>query len=187
MDSAEHFYAKDRNAWLNWLDKNHESQKSVWIINDKTKDQNISYDDLVEVALCFGWVDSRYVKIDESTSKTYVSKRKSISPWSKSNKVRVKSLIEQKLMRPSGFEMIKIAKSNGSWDMFSLSDKLIVPEEMKTLFKENKKAEDNFNSFSPSSRRLILEWIYSARQEETKLRRIKKTIELAEQGIKANQ
>ena len=186
MEKAEHIYAKDRDAWWTWLKENHSTQQSVWLIYDKGSTKKLTYDDIVEVALCFGWVDSRPGKVDDNRTKLYISRRKPKSAWSKSNKIRVAKLIKQKLMQPSGLAAIKIAKSNGAWDALNNSDNFIVPLEMVELFKINKKAEENYNSFSPSSKRIILEWIYAAKQDVTKMNRIKQTVELAEQGIKAN-
>lgn len=186
MDSAEQYYAKDRETWHRWLDKNHDTHKSIWLVYDKGKNKKLTYDDIVEVALCYGWVDSRPGKVDDTRTKLYISKRNPRSAWSKSNKLRVKKLLEQKLIQPAGLESIKIAKANGAWDTLNNSDKLIIPEEMKELFELHPQAKVNYDNFSPSSKRIILEWIYAAKQEETKMKRIRQTVELAGQGVKAN-
>jgi uncharacterized protein YdeI (YjbR/CyaY-like superfamily) len=186
MDQAEHFYAKDRTEWWNWLSHNYQTHTAVWLIFDKGKNKQLTYDDIVEVALCFGWVDSRPGKVDETRTKLYISQRKPKSAWSKSNKVRVAHLIKQELMQPSGLSAIKVAQANGAWDALNKSDKFIIPKEMSALFKTNSTAEANYNNFSPSSKRIILEWIYAAKQEGTKLKRIQETVELAEKNIKAN-
>ena len=89
-------------------------------------------------------------------------------------------------MQTAGLEAIKKAKTNGAWDTLNHSDKFIVPKEMEELFKTHVVAKENYDNFPPSSKRIILEWIYSAKQDETKLRRINQTVERAEQGIKAN-
>jgi uncharacterized protein YdeI (YjbR/CyaY-like superfamily) len=186
MDQATHFYAKDRAAWWGWLQDNYLTQASVWLVYDKGDARKLSYDDIVEVALCFGWVDSRPGKVSDTQTKIYVSKRKPKSVWSKSNKVRAEQLAKHGLMQPAGIAAVKIAKANGAWDALNKSDRFIKPKEMTDLLKKNKTAADYYENFSNSSKRVILEWIYAAKQEQTKMKRIQETVALAEQGIKAN-
>ncbi len=76
MDQAPHVYIKDREAWRSWLATNGEAAQAVWLVFDKGKDRKLSWQDIVEEALCFGWIDSRPGKVSDSQSKIYVSKRK---------------------------------------------------------------------------------------------------------------
>lgn len=186
MDSAAHFYAKDRQAWLEWLEAHHQTAKSVWVVFTKGKAAKLSYEDIVEVALCYGWVDSRPGKVDDTKTKLYLSQRNPRSAWSKSNKLRIKKLTAQKMMRPAGLQAVKIAKQNGAWDALNLSDNLTMPTEMAALLDRNPVAKSHYQNFSASSKRIILEWIYSAKREETKRRRIQETVALAQQGLKAH-
>lgn len=186
MNDTSSFYAKDRAALRNWLVKNHASEQSVWLVFDKGKDRTLTYDDIVEEVLCFGWIDSRPGKVSETQGKLYLSKRKAQSAWSKINKERVSKLTEAGLMQASGLEAVKIAQANGNWDALNKSDNLEMPAELQVLFAENPRAQSFYESIAPSSKKIILEWIYSAKKEETKQARIRQTVELAAQGIKAN-
>lgn len=186
MDQTKVYFAKDRNAWWKWLSKNHTTKQAVWLKYDKGAKRKLSYDDIVEVALCFGWIDSKTGRVSDTQSKVYISKRKPKSAWSKSNKARVRNLIEQKLMQPAGLSAIEIAKQNGAWDALNESDKFIIPKEMSELLKENSAAANNYNSFSNSSKRIILEWVYAAKRPSTRQKRIEETVSLAAKGIKAN-
>ena len=186
MDTVPEFYAKDRASWRQWLDLNHATQKSVWLVYDKGKNRTLSWDDIVQEALCFGWIDSKPGKVSETQSKLYISKRNPKSAWSKINKKHVEIIENEGLIMPAGQAVIDEAKRNGAWDALNKSDNLEQPPELKELFSNNKVALDNYNQFSNSSKRIILEWIYSAKTEQTKLKRIYETVDLAEKGIKAN-
>jgi uncharacterized protein YdeI (YjbR/CyaY-like superfamily) len=183
----QEFYAKNRKAWRDWLIKNHNKETSVWLIFDKGESRTMDWEDIVQEALAFGWIDSRPGKVSDTQSKIYVSRRKPKSVWSKINKAHIDFLLKNKLMHTSGLEAVRIAKENGSWDALNKSDNLELPDELKKLLKKNKKANTNFTNFTDSSKRAILQWIYSAKREETMLNRIKQTVELAEKNIKANQ
>lgn len=105
--------------------------------------------------------------------------RKQGSNWSKINKNRVKKLIKNGLMQPAGQEKVNIAKKDGSWNFLDDIEDLIIPEDLKQTFSHNKIAQENFEAFSDSSKKQILYWIASAKKQETRKQRIKKTIELA--------
>lgn len=102
MDDVAHFYAKDRKSWRAWLEKNHEKENAVWLVSDKGPHRTLSWQDIVQEALCFGWIDGRARKVSETRSKIYVSKHKPKSIWSKINKQSVEKLIEENLMQPAG-------------------------------------------------------------------------------------
>ena len=187
MNEAPEFFAKDRKAWRTWLHNNHETHSAVWLVFNKGKQRTISYDAMVEEALCYGWIDSRPGKVSDTQSKLYFSKRKPKSVWSIINKQRIEHLIASKQMHEAGYEAIRIAQKNGAWDTLNASDALQEPEELSRQFNKNPTAQKNWLNFTPSTRRQILEWIYSAKREETRLHRIHTTVELAQQNKRANQ
>jgi uncharacterized protein YdeI (YjbR/CyaY-like superfamily) len=115
MDSAEHVYFKSRKDLRNWLKKYHESFASVWVVFDKGKNDGLSYEDIVEVALCYGWIDSRAGSVDEHRTKLYISKRKAKSSWSESNKIRAGKLVKSGEMKNAGYKAIEAAQENGMW------------------------------------------------------------------------
>ncbi|MEG3225049.1 MAG: hypothetical protein BME94_05885 [Methanobacteriales archaeon Met13] len=105
--------------------------------------------------------------------------RKPGSMLSKSNKKRVEKLIKQGRLTPVGMEKIEAAKKDGSWHILDDVEDLILPEDLKKVFEQNKKAEQHFQKFNVSSKKQILWWIASAEGPETRKRRIKKVVDLA--------
>lgn len=184
MDEVPHFYAKDRISWRKWLEKNHKNKNAIWLVFDKGKDRKMSWQDIVEEALCFGWIDSRPGKVSETQSKIYVSKRRPKSVWSKINKQHVNRLINQGLMTPAGLKIIEIAKQNGSWNTLDYSDNLIYPEELAAMFKKDSSAKSNFESFPPGSRKNTLQWIYDAKTEATRQKRIQQVFNAAKENVR---
>ncbi|MBK8345210.1 MAG: YdeI/OmpD-associated family protein [Bacteroidetes bacterium] len=183
------FYAKSPAAWRKWLEKNHLKEKAVWLIIYKKAAQvpSVNYAEAVDEALCFGWIDSKANTKDELSYYQYFAKRNPKSKWSKVNKEKVAQFIKEGKMAPEGFSHDRISKKTGTWDALNAVDELIVPDDMLKLFKKNKTAFANWNSFSRSVQRGILEWISNAKRVETRQKRIDETITLAAKNIKANQ
>ena len=187
-DGIQTFYAKSQKDWRKWLQKNHASEKSVLLIifKKQSKVPSVSYSEAVEEALCFGWIDAKANKKDEESYYQSFSRRNAKSNWSKINKLRVAELIRENLMTEAGLQAIKTAKENGSWDASEKVDNLIMPEDLKHSFNKNKPALENFKKFPPSSQKVILGWIQSAKKTETRLKRIETTVMLAAKNIRAN-
>jgi uncharacterized protein YdeI (YjbR/CyaY-like superfamily) len=181
--------APTRKIWRNWMAKYHEKETSVWLIifHKKSRQASVYYDEAVEEALCFGWVDSVSNSRNEESSYLYFAKRKPKSNWSKANKDRVEKLTKLGLIMPAGQAMIDLAKQTGTWTALEVVDQLTIPPDMQKLFDKNKTAEKNFLAFPASTRRGILEWILNAKRPETRQKRIEETVTLAAQNIRANQ
>ena len=143
------------------------------------------YSEAVKEALCFGWIDSKVNSLDDQRYMQVFTPRKPKSVWSALNKKYVAELIEQNLMMPSGLKSIEIAKQNGQWESLDKVEALEIPEDLRKLLAKNKTASANFQNFAPSSRKVILQWIASAKRSETRQRRIEETVTLAAQNIKA--
>jgi uncharacterized protein YdeI (YjbR/CyaY-like superfamily) len=184
MDNVPHFYAKDRATWRKWLETHHATETAVWLVYDKGTNRSLTWPDIVQEALCFGWIDSRPGKVSETQSKIYVTRRKPKSVWSKINKAHVDVLIEKQLMRPAGQLAIEVAQQNGSWDALNLSDDLIYPPELIAALNDAPIAKQNFESFPTSSRRNMLQWIYDARTESTRMARVDQIVVSAGQNIR---
>lgn len=182
------FHAKTRTEWRKWLEKSHQSEKSVWLIIYKKESEtpSVYYPEAVDEALCFGWIDSKPNKRDEHSYYQFFAKRNPKSNWSKVNKEKVAKLLEQGLMHRSGLEMIEIAKQNGTWTALDEVENITIPDDLKKLFSKNKTAFENWENFPRSSKRGILEWIMNAKKPETRQKRIEETVSLAEKNIKAN-
>lgn len=188
IQEVKQYYAKSRKEWRKWLEKHHQSEKSVWLIiyhkNSSTKSCN--YEEAVEEALCFGWIDSIAKKRDTESKIQYFSVRKPKSNWSKSNRDRVAKLSALGLIAEQGQKMIDLAKQTGTWEALVDVQNSVIPDDLQKELNKNKKSLKHFLSFTASSKRIILEWILNAKKPETRLKRIKETVQLAAENIKAN-
>ena len=185
----EQFYAQDRTEWRSWLAEHHATAKGVWLIYYKKESgkPRVSYEEAVEEALCFGWIDSVPKKIDEERYMQLFSPRKPSSGWSRPNKIRIERLTADGLMMPAGLKTIEIAKANGKWNSLDAVEDLVVPDDLQAALQQHPPALENFTAFSRSTKRGILEWIHNAKRPETRIKRIVETATLAAQNIKANQ
>lgn len=189
MNETEIFYPVNQTEWRQWLEQNHLSKQSVWLVfyRQKSEKKSISWSEAVDVALCFGWIDSKKIKIDEEKSHQFFSKRKPKSTWSKINKEKVRQLIDNGLMTPTGFNIIEIAKQNGSWTILDEVEELIIPNDLDKAFKKHKGSKDYFLSLSKTIRKMMLQWIVLAKRPETRQKRINEIAKLAGESKKPKQ
>jgi len=188
IDELQDFHPLKREQWRDWLAGNYDKSDGVWFVYFKkhTGKPLVTYDEAVEEALCFGWIDSVARKFDEERSKLLFTPRKRKSVWSKPNKLRVEKLIKEGLMTEIGLAKIEAAKKDGSWNALDASDNLEIPTDLTKAFKENKIAAKNFEAFSQSVKKGILYWIISAKRDETRQKRIEKTVSMAARNKRAN-
>jgi uncharacterized protein YdeI (YjbR/CyaY-like superfamily) len=175
------FYARDRKAWRNWLQKNHAKCNGVWLIYYKKSSGNkrLEYNDAVEEALCFGWIDSTSRPIDDEKYMQRFTPRKSKSGWSALNKRRVEKMMQQNLMTKAGLERIEDAKKSGAWERLDHIEALILPEDFEKALERNKKAKTNFENFPQFTKKQFLYRINSAKRPETRKERIKLLVKMA--------
>jgi uncharacterized protein YdeI (YjbR/CyaY-like superfamily) len=188
-DALKTFYPKNNEAWRKWLEKNHHREQSIWLIYYKVKSNipTVKYTDAVDIALCFGWIDSKQLPIDDEKHMQFFSKRKPKSVWSKINKEKVERLIAEGRMQKAGFEIIGIAKQNGCWNILDDAENLVIPKDLEKEFKKYKNAKSNFLNLSRTDKRNILQWLTMAKRSETIKKRIEEIASLAEQGMKPKQ
>lgn len=179
---------KSRLELRRWLKKNQKLKVGVWLVTYKKNSSQhyLPYDELVDELICFGWIDSLPRSLDEKRSMRLIAPRKPKSSWSKKNKNRVKRLIAEGLMMPSGFAAVELAKKNGSWSRLDDVETLKLPADLSRALRMTSRAWDNFNAFPPSSKRLILEWINGAKTAPTREKRILETAQKAEKNLRAN-
>lgn len=184
----EHVTVESREALRAWLTENHTRRESIWLVRYKKGSAHgvVEYSDIVDEALCFGWIDSHVRKVDDQRTKLLLSPRQRGSGWSKVNKEKVQRLVAQGLMTPAGQAVIDAAKADGSWDALNDVNALVIPADLESALRATPNAWEHFNAFSPSSRRGILEWIHTAKRPETRAKRIEETARLASQNRKAN-
>ena len=173
----ERVHLSDRRSWRRWLEKNHAIQRGIWLVFYKkaTRKPSLEYEESVEEALCFGWVDSRTRRLDDERYMLMFTPRKPGSPWSRPNKERVERLVASGLMTPPGLAKIEEAQRNGAWTVYDAIEDLVIPDDLAAALAEGTSAQENFEGFSISVQKNILWWIASARRPETRARRIAKT------------
>ena len=187
MKTTEKLHVTNRDDWRAWLRENHDTEKEVWLIYYKkhTSKPRIPYDDAVEEALCFGWIDSIVKKIDAEKFTRKFTPRKSKSKWSEANKKRARKMIKEGKMTKAGLAKINEAKNNGEWlKAAPVRRELVIPPYIKEALSMNKKALDYFDSLANGYKRQLVGWITSAKREETRKRRLAEAISLLEQNKK---
>jgi uncharacterized protein YdeI (YjbR/CyaY-like superfamily) len=186
---AELVTAKDRAAWRRWLERNHERSAGVWLAIAKkgSEGRNVSYEDAVLEALCFGWIDATANALDDDRYKLWMTPRKPGSGWSAVNKRRLERLRAEGALAPAGLAAIERAEADGSWSKLDASHALRMPRDLATALEAYPNAGRHFDAFPPSARRAILEWIEQAKRAETRAKRVEETARLAERNERANQ
>jgi len=169
-------YVKTRSAWRRWLVKNHRKAREIWLIYYKkhTGKARIPYDDAVEEAICFGWIDTTVRRIDEERYAQKFAPRRKRSRWNDRNIKRARKMIRQKKMTSAGME-----KFENRVEYDRVVESLDIPPDVEKALKKSKKAWKNFNAFATSYRRMYLYWIVSAKKDDTRKRRLKRVVEAA--------
>ena len=187
MEQKELHYFKNANEWREWLQKNHNTSKGVELIFYRVGNENESmrWEDAVQVAICYGWIDSTVRRLDDERRKQLFTPRKDKSVWSKLNKSYIEKLTQDGLMHESGLTKIEAAKKNGSWESLDSVENHEIPKDLEAAFKKNKTAFKNYEAFSPSYRKSYLYWLNQAKRKETRAARIETIVGLCEKNIKA--
>jgi uncharacterized protein YdeI (YjbR/CyaY-like superfamily) len=169
-------YAKDRREWRAWLQKNHDKCDEIWLVYYK-KDSGqprVPYEDAVEEALCFGWIDTKIKKVDEARFAQRFTPRRPRSPWNKANIERAERLIAEGKMTPAGL---------AAFNSEQRRETAVLPSEMQkeleAKFRKQSAAWKNYEKFPPYYRRMTAGWVASAKKEETRLGRLEKLIEFS--------
>jgi len=185
LDKPE-IYFKTDIEWRSWLDINHNTSNGIYLILYKIESNKPSmrWEEAVQVALCFGWIDSTVKKLDHERRRQYFCPRNPKSAWSKLNKTYIQQLITTNLMHQSGLIKIETAKKDGSWSALDAVENLIIPEDLQTLFNKNYIAYKNYQNFAPSYRKSYLYWLNQAKRKDTRSKRIQQIIELCQKNIK---
>ena len=185
MRADQTLYIENRDQWRDWLQGNHASKKEIWLVYYKkhTGKPRIPYNDAVEEALCFGWIDSIVKKIDDEKYAQKYTPRKKRSGWSELNKKRVETMISQGKMTDAGMKTIEEAKKNAKWDKSITSkEDWAMPMQLQEALAANKRARDYFDSLPPHSQRQYIGWIASAKREETLKKRLMEALSLLEEN-----
>jgi uncharacterized protein YdeI (YjbR/CyaY-like superfamily) len=184
MKELEQIFFRNNVVFRNWLKKYHDKSPGVWLIFYKKhiKKESLYYKEALDVALCYGWIDSTVKKLDEEKYIQKFTPRTNLKNWSDNNKKKVNELIENGIMTEAGLKKIDIYLKTGKvdWEIkepeIKEKKKLIIPESILKQLSKNEPALKNFNHLTPSQKRYFVEWITSAKREETIKKRLKETI-----------
>ncbi len=169
-------YVSNRKDWRDWLEKNHGSEKKIWLVYYKkhTGRPSIPYEDAVEEAICFGWIDTTVRRIDDEKYAQKYTPRRSKSKWNERNIERARKMIREKRMTEAGMRAF-----NERLDYEEVVETLDIPQDLEEALKKNRLALDNFRNFAPSYRRLYISYVKSAKKKETRKRRIERVVQQA--------
>ena len=168
-----------RRQWRTWLQKHHATEDELWLVFYKkhTGKTGLTYEDAVQEALCFGWIDGIRKRIDDEKHTIRFTPRRKNSLWSPTNKKRVAKLIASGLMTDAGHAKVREAKRSGKWDKADVrTPDPDVPVELTKALARCKKAQQNFANLAPSYRRQYIWWIGSAKRDETRCKRVKEAV-----------
>jgi uncharacterized protein YdeI (YjbR/CyaY-like superfamily) len=187
LEDKDLHYFKNAQEWRNWLHDNHATSKGVHLVFYRVTStfESMRWEEAVQVAICYGWIDSTVRKIDEDRRKQMFTPRKDKSVWSKLNKTYIEKLIADNLMHDSGLKKIETAKLNGSWTSLDHVEELVIPDDLQEAFNQNSLAYEHYQNFSRSYRKSYLYWLNQAKRAETRCVRIAEIIRLCEQNIKS--
>jgi len=189
MGDLKQVQPKSRAAWRRWLEKHHATSRGIWLVYAKkhTRIPSLTYNDAVEEALCFGWIDSLIHPIDGSLYKQIFTPRKAKSLWSALNRKRAARLIEAGVMTAAGLALITLAKKTGRWEGHKPSESLTIPAELKKALDANAAAKKNWPTYTESQRKMFLYRVHGAKRPETRAQRVARVIEIVSSGKKFSQ
>ena len=166
--------------WRRWLEENWQDEAEVWLILAKkgiVEPTSLTYDQALEEALCFGWIDSQLAKRDAATYRQRFTPRKPRSPWSLRNTSIVSALLLEGRMHEAGIREVERAKADGRWDVAYAGQSTIeVPEDLALALAANPEAAERFNALKRSDRFSILYRLSQAKRPETRQRHITKAV-----------
>lgn len=167
-------HPKTAAEWRSWLEKNHAEADGVWLIYYRvsTGKRELTWQDAVREALCFGWIDSKAKRLDDERYKQIFTPRKPNSVWSKVNKQNIEELVAADRMTDAGMRAVEVAKENGAWSILDPIDALIIPADLQAALDATPTASDAYSALSASAKRLLLYSVYMAKREETRAKRI---------------
>lgn len=172
---------RQKSAWAAWLDKNQGKSSGVWLRLAKKASglKSVSYDQAVEVALCYGWIDGQGKSEGEEYWLQKFTPRGKRSIWSKRNREKVLALIESDEIQPAGLAEVERARKDGRWDAaYDSPSRIIVPKDLQTALNKNERAKYFFEKLDSRNRYAILFRIHTAKKVETRCKRIQQFVEM---------
>lgn len=193
MKKPEQLFFENRKSFRNWLQGNYDTNPGIWMLFYKkhVNNEGITYQEALEEALCFGWIDSIIKKVDDDRYVRKFTPRTNISKWSDVNKRIVRSLMEKGIMTEAGLKKMDFYVKTGSvdWEVIDSYQDVKqkgsnIPDFIRQAFADNEPALTHFNRLAPTYRQHYIRWITSARKEETILSRLKEAADLLKENRK---
>jgi uncharacterized protein YdeI (YjbR/CyaY-like superfamily) len=173
--------------WEQWLSKNHEESAGIWLKFFKKNSgvPTITYDEALDVALCYGWIDSQLQKFDEKAYLQKFTPRRTKSIWSKRNREHIERLTKEKRMKPAGIKQVEEAKKDGRWDMaYDKPSTMQIPKDFLEELSKDEKAEDFFKTLTKANIYAISWRLQTAKKPETREKRMKTILAMLAKGEK---
>jgi uncharacterized protein YdeI (YjbR/CyaY-like superfamily) len=180
---------KSRAAWRAWLEKHHATSRGIWLVFAKkhTRIPSLSYEDAVEEAICFGWIDSLVKSIDDRFHMQVFTPRKAKSAWSATNKARLSRLMKAGVMAPAGLAAVAVAKKSGSWNSYAAVDRMTIPPELQRALDAHPDARKNWPTYSASAQRAFLHMVNGAKRPETRKKYVLRVIDFVSKNVSMTQ
>jgi uncharacterized protein YdeI (YjbR/CyaY-like superfamily) len=181
------YHPPDLGAWRAWLAANHGTTRGVWVATWRKASGRdpVVYEELVEEAICFGWIDSTANTLDDERALQLMTPRKPKSGWTRLNRRRVADMEAQGRMTDAGRRAVEAAKANGWWTIYDPIEDLVEPDDLAAALDASSAARAAWDAFPPSARKQMLWSVVSAGKPETRARRITKIVSEAEHGRRA--
>jgi uncharacterized protein YdeI (YjbR/CyaY-like superfamily) len=186
VDTLSELIVVDRQHWRAWLSDQHAESLGVWLVLTKKGTRSptvLSYDEALEEAICFGWIDGQVGRRDSATFRRRFTPRKVQSRWSQRNVAIAERLSASGRMHPSGEVEVRNAKADGRWDAaYAGQARIEVPEDLETALKANHRALAMFELLTNSNRYSILYRVTTARRADTRARRVALLVDMLARG-----
>lgn len=166
-------------AWEDWLSGNWQRKEGVWIRIAKKASGivSVTHQEVLDVALCYGWIDGQRKRLDETYFLQKVTPRRPRSLWSKVNIAKVEALIEAGRMQPPGYAAIEAAQADGRWDAaYDSPRNATVPPDLAAALEASARAQAAFDALGKTERYLMLWQLMTARTEKTRASRLEKLV-----------
>ncbi len=176
----------DADEWRSWLSAHHDASQGVWLVLAKkgTLDPTtLSYDEALDEAICFGWIDGQLARRDDATFRRRFTPRRARSAWSRRNVTIVERLIASGRMHEAGSDQVRLAQQDGRWQSaYAGQASIEVPDDLAAALSANPRAREMFEVLSSANRYSILYRIDNAKRPDTRARRIAQFVEMLARG-----
>ena len=181
------YHPADLAAWRAWLAANCDAARGVWVASWRKGSGRdpIAYEDLVEEAICFGWIDSTVNILDDERGLQLMTPRKAKSAWTRLNRQRAAAMEAEGRMAAAGRRAVEAARANGWWTIYDSVEDLVEPDDLARALDAIPTARTAWDGFPPSARKQMLWRVVSAGKPETRTSRIAKIVAEAEHGRRA--